>query len=240
MGACATKPEVLKEGETPEPAKEEVVVATGGDVQVEDKAVAVDEEEKKVVFEKDIGDAGGDKVEETEIVDDNKRRSLSNLFKENEKGKEPKESDKAPAEQEKPETSETKKPTEPEVPKEEPSTVKEEPVVLIEPKDVNAPVKVETEKVTSEVKPETSETKKPTEPEVPEEESSTVKEEPVVVIEPKDVNAPVKVETEKVTSEVTPAAAEPKTTETLGEKKPVGTETKTTETVGEKKPEETP
>jgi hypothetical protein len=82
MGACATKPEVLKEGETPEPAKEEVVVATGGDVQVEDKVVAVDEEEKKVVFEKDIGDAGGDKVEETEIVDDNKRRSLSNLFKE--------------------------------------------------------------------------------------------------------------------------------------------------------------
>ncbi|XP_024446733.1 uncharacterized protein LOC7487190 isoform X2 [Populus trichocarpa] len=189
MGACATKPEVLKEGETPEPAKEEVVVATGGDVQVEDKVVAVDEEEKKVVFEKDIGDAGGDKVEETEIVDDNKRRSLSNLFKENEKGKEPKESDKAPAEQEKPETSETKKPTEPEVPKEEPSTVKEEPVV---------------------------------------------------VIEPKDVNAPVKVETEKVTSEVAAAAAEPKTTETLGEKKPVETETKTTETVGEKKPEETP
>ncbi|KAL3564802.1 hypothetical protein D5086_032848 [Populus alba] len=82
MGACATKPEVLKEGETPEPAKEEVVVATGDDVQVEDKAVAVDEEEKKVVFEKDIGAAGGDKVEETEIVDDNKRRSLSNLFKE--------------------------------------------------------------------------------------------------------------------------------------------------------------
>ncbi|XP_061943556.1 flocculation protein FLO11 [Populus nigra] len=228
MGACATKPEVLKEGQTPEPAKEEVVVATGGDVQVEDKVVAVDEEEKKVVFEKDIGDVGGDKVEETEIVDDNKRRSLSNLFKENEKGKEPKESDKASAEQEKPETSETKKPTEPEVPKEEPSTVKEEPVVVIEPKDVNAPVKVETEKVTSEVKPETSETKKPTEPEVPEEESSTVKEEPVVVIEPKDVNAPVKVETEKVTSEVAAAAAaaaEPKTTETLGD---------------QKKPEETP
>ncbi|XP_011014014.1 PREDICTED: neurofilament heavy polypeptide-like isoform X3 [Populus euphratica] len=153
MGACATKPEVLKEGETPEPAKEEVMVATGGDVQVEDKVVAEDEEEKKVVFEKDIGDAGGDKVEETEIVDDSKRRSLSNLFKENEKGKEPKESDKAPAEQEKPETSETKKPTEPEVPKEESSTVKEEPVVVIEPKDVNAPVKVETEKVTSEVTP---------------------------------------------------------------------------------------
>ncbi|KAF9660933.1 hypothetical protein SADUNF_Sadunf19G0015200 [Salix dunnii] len=139
MGACATKPKVLKEGETPEPAMEEVVVATGGDVQVEDKVVAVDEEEMKVVFEKDIGDAGGDKVEETtEIVDDNKRRSLSNLFKENEKGKEPKESDEAPAEQE---TSETKKPTEPEVHKEEPSAVKEEPV------------KVETEKVTSEVTP---------------------------------------------------------------------------------------
>lgn len=139
MGACATKPKVLKEGETPEPAMEEVVVATGGDVQIEDKVVAVDEEEKKVVFEKDIGDAGGDKVEETtEIVDDNKRRSLSNLFKENEKGKEPKESDEAPAEQE---TSETKKPTEPEVHKEEPSAVKEEPV------------KVETEKVTSEFTP---------------------------------------------------------------------------------------
>ena len=61
-----------------------------------------------------------------------------------------------------------------------------------------------------------------------------------MLIEPKDVNAPVKVEAEKVTSEVTPATAEPKTTETLGEKKPVGTETKTTETVGEKKPEETP
>ena len=82
MGACATKPKVLKEGETPEPAMEEVVVTTGGDVQVEDKVVAVDEEDKKVVFEKDISDAGGDKVEESEIVDDNKRRSLSNLFKE--------------------------------------------------------------------------------------------------------------------------------------------------------------
>ncbi|KAB5511975.1 hypothetical protein DKX38_029003 [Salix brachista] len=82
MGACATKPKALKEGETPEPAMEEVVVTTGGGVQVEDKVVAVDEEEKKVVFEKDISDAGGDKVEETEIVDDNKRRSLSNLFKE--------------------------------------------------------------------------------------------------------------------------------------------------------------
>ena len=83
MGACATKPKALKEGETPEPAMEEVVVTTGGDVQVEDKVVAVDEEEKNVVFEKDISDAGGDKVEETtEIVDDNKRRSLSNLFKE--------------------------------------------------------------------------------------------------------------------------------------------------------------
>ncbi|KAJ6761504.1 hypothetical protein OIU74_024203 [Salix koriyanagi] len=127
MGACATKPKALKEGETPEPAMEEVVVTTGGDVQVEDKAVAVDEEEKKVVFEKDISDAGGDKVEETEIVDDNKRRSLSNLFKENEKGKEPTESDDAPAEQEKPETSESNKPTEPEVPKEEPSAVKEAP-----------------------------------------------------------------------------------------------------------------
>ncbi|KAJ6744411.1 hypothetical protein OIU79_030689 [Salix purpurea] len=127
MGACATKPKALKEGETPEPAMEEVVVTTGGDVQVEDKVVAVDEEDKKVVFEKDISDAGGDKVEETEIVDDNKRRSLSNLFKENEKGKEPTESDDAPAEQEKPETSETNKPTEPEVPKEEPSAVKEAP-----------------------------------------------------------------------------------------------------------------
>uniref|UniRef100_A0A6N2LWH7 Uncharacterized protein n=1 Tax=Salix viminalis TaxID=40686 RepID=A0A6N2LWH7_SALVM len=127
MGACATKPKSLKEGETPEPAMEEVVVTTGGDVQVEDKAVAVDEEEKKVVFEKDISDAGGEKVEETEIVDDNKRRSLSNLFKENEKGKEPTESDDEPAEQEKPETSETNKPTEPEEPKEEPSAVKEEP-----------------------------------------------------------------------------------------------------------------
>ncbi|KAJ6296972.1 hypothetical protein OIU78_022654 [Salix suchowensis] len=127
MGACATKPKALKEGETPEPAMEEVVVTTGGDVQVEDKAVAVDEEEKKVVFEKDISDAGGDKVEETEIVDDNKRRSLSNLFKENEKGKEPTESDDAPAEQEKPETSESNKPTEPEVPKEEPPAVKEAP-----------------------------------------------------------------------------------------------------------------
>ncbi|KAB5511944.1 hypothetical protein DKX38_028972 [Salix brachista] len=124
MGACATKPTVLKEGETPEPAMEEAVVTTGGDVQVEDKVVAVDEEEKKVVFEKDISDAGGDKVEETEIVDDNKRRSLSNLFKENEKGKEPTESDDAPAEQVKPET---EKPTEPEVPKEEPSAVKEAP-----------------------------------------------------------------------------------------------------------------
>ena len=82
MGACATKPKALKEGETPEPAMEEVVVTTGGDVQVEDKVVAVDEEDKKVVFEKDISDAGGDKVEESEIVDDNKRRSLSNLFKE--------------------------------------------------------------------------------------------------------------------------------------------------------------
>ncbi|KAJ6697467.1 hypothetical protein OIU85_003803, partial [Salix viminalis] len=82
MGACATKPTVWKEGETPEPAMEEAVVTTGVDVQVEDKVVAVDEEEKKVVFEKDISDAGGDKVEETEIVDDNKRRSLSNLFKE--------------------------------------------------------------------------------------------------------------------------------------------------------------
>ena len=43
----------------------------------------------------------------------------------NEKGKEPTESDDAPAEQEKPETSESNKPTEPEVPKEEPSAVKE-------------------------------------------------------------------------------------------------------------------
>ncbi|KAJ6422812.1 hypothetical protein OIU84_027730 [Salix udensis] len=82
MGACATKPKALKEGETPEPAMEEAVATTGGDVQVEDKVVAVDEEDKKVVFEKDFSDAGGDKVEETEIVDDNKRRSLSNLFKE--------------------------------------------------------------------------------------------------------------------------------------------------------------
>ncbi|KAB5511935.1 hypothetical protein DKX38_028963 [Salix brachista] len=222
MGACATKPTVLKEGETPEPAMEEAVVTTGGDVQVEDKVVAVDEEEKKVVFEKDISDAGGDKVEETEIVDDNKRRSLSNLFKEampwllklagwrvslrnlgfkaknlvesekdtsaivsrikannsdrkfyatqNEKGKEPTESDDAPAEQEKPETSESDKPTEPEVPKEEPSAVKEAP-------PAPAPPAAE--------------------------------------------------------------AAEPKTSETLEEKKPVQTETKTTETAGEKKPEET-
>ncbi|KAG5223953.1 neurofilament heavy polypeptide [Salix suchowensis] len=94
--------------------------SSGGGARGSCPSVAVDEEEKKVVFEKVISDAGGDKVEETEIVDDNKRRSLSNLFKENEKGKEPTESDDAPAEQEKPETSESNKPTEPEVPKEEP------------------------------------------------------------------------------------------------------------------------
>ncbi|KAG5224060.1 neurofilament heavy polypeptide [Salix suchowensis] len=157
MGACATKPKALKEGETPEPAMEEVVVTTGGDVQVEDKAVAVDEEEKKVVFEKDISDAGGDKVEETEIVDDNKRRSLSNLFKENEKGKEPTESDDAPAEQEKPETSETKKPTEPEVPKEEPSAVKEEPPAPAPPAAEEAEPK--TSETLEEKKPVQTETK---------------------------------------------------------------------------------
>ncbi|KAL3611697.1 hypothetical protein D5086_002717 [Populus alba] len=108
MGACATKPKVLKEGETPEPVKEEVVVATGGGDEVVDKGVAVEEEEKKVVnVEKDTGAVGADNKVEAEIVDDSsKRRSLSNLFKENEAGKEPAESDKAPAEPEKSETSE--------------------------------------------------------------------------------------------------------------------------------------
>jgi hypothetical protein len=84
MGACATKPKVLKEGETPEPVKEEVLVATGGGDEVVDKGVAVEEEEKKVVnVEKDTGDVGADNKVEAEIVDDSsKRRSLSNLFKE--------------------------------------------------------------------------------------------------------------------------------------------------------------
>lgn len=81
MGACATKPKVLKEepGKAPEPVKEEEVAAGA----VPEEVVAVVEEEKKVV-KREIG--VGDMVKE--IVDDDKvddqgskRRSLSHLFK---------------------------------------------------------------------------------------------------------------------------------------------------------------
>lgn len=256
MGACATKPKVLKEGGTPEPVKEEVVVATGGGDEVVDKGAAVDEEEEKrgVTVEKDIGGDYKLETEIAEIVDDsNKRRSLSNLFKENEAEKEPTESDKAPAEPEKLETSESSEnPTVLAVAKEEPSTaVKEQSVekpeepVKQEKVVAEAPEKLETSKSTN----------KPSEPAVVKEEPLTVKErsaekseepikqektvteEPVVVpgqetlkseipAEPVPVsgavNAPVKVDTEKVTGEVTPGEAPENTkiTETVEEKKP--------------------
>ncbi|KAL7254666.1 hypothetical protein ACSBR1_008923 [Camellia fascicularis] len=98
MGGCATKPKELKnEASPPEPApaKEEA----GGTVS----------ETKEVVVAEEVKTVEGDTVfcKHKEIVDDddslddhpNKRRSLSNLFKEN-KGKDSTESD--PAKQDEP------------------------------------------------------------------------------------------------------------------------------------------
>ncbi|KAG5254223.1 enolase-phosphatase [Salix suchowensis] len=268
MGACATKPKVLKEGGAPEPVKEEVVVATGGGGEAVDKGVAVGEEEKKGFnVEKDIGDVGGDNRLEAEIVDDsNKRRSLSNLFKENEAEKEPTESGKAPAEPEKLETSEScEKPTESAVAKEEPSTaVKEQSVekpeeALETSKSISKP----SDPAVAKEEPLTVKEQSVEKSEEPIKQEKAVTEEPAVVplqetlksetpAEPVPVsgtvNAPVKVETLKseIPAEPVPvsgtvnAPVKVDTEKVTGEVKPgaAAENTKITETVEEKKPEE--
>ncbi|PHT31928.1 hypothetical protein CQW23_28265 [Capsicum baccatum] len=83
MGACATKPKDLK-GEAPEDAPENVPAAEvaastkeAGEVISKDVVVVAEEEVKK-----EIEEGGG-----ADDDDADRRRSLSNLFKENEEGK---------------------------------------------------------------------------------------------------------------------------------------------------------
>ncbi|KAF5745164.1 gelsolin-related protein [Tripterygium wilfordii] len=136
MGGCATKPKVLTgdgEAEAPapapaEPAKVEEAAAAEVKTETKEKGVEVVEEEKKVVE--------GDKVKEIVGEQEEKPRSLSNLFKENEGEAEAEPVKQEVSGTEKPkDESETKKPeaepssepatdepSEPEKPSEEPET----------------------------------------------------------------------------------------------------------------------
>ncbi|KAJ9177727.1 hypothetical protein P3X46_012916 [Hevea brasiliensis] len=146
MGACATKPKVLKDDAqapvpSPETAAEEVVPQVN---KKEKQSVPViDEVKDKKVVESE----GDDRIKE--IVDDDKaedhstkRRSLSHFFKESEDVKESAESVKAPEEPVKPESSVTEKPKGP--------TVLERSVTLINPAE---PVTVETPLTKESVEP---------------------------------------------------------------------------------------
>ncbi|KAF5727689.1 altered inheritance of mitochondria protein 21-like isoform X2 [Tripterygium wilfordii] len=229
MGGCATKPKVLTgDGEAealppaaaPETAKEEITTApaepgkveeAAADLKTETKEKGVDvvEEEKKVVE--------GDGVKEIVGEQEDKPRSLSNLFKENE-GKQG-EAEAEPVKQgvseaEKPkEESETKQPealpekqepSEPEKPKEEPEikVVLEAPVEVEEQTTIPAavvdvPAKTEAEKVVD-VTPLAAVVDVPAKAEA----EKVVDVTPLAVV----VDVPTKAEAEKVV-DVTPLAA---------------------------------
>ncbi|XP_017984080.1 PREDICTED: cyclin-dependent kinase inhibitor 1C [Theobroma cacao] len=109
MGGCATKPKVLKgdEGEVPapvpppEPTKEPIPAVPeakeAADVVAQGEKKVEDDHANEAVNAKGVGEA--ENVADDDKVDDqaNKRRSLSNLFKENEK-KGSAESDDSPSE----------------------------------------------------------------------------------------------------------------------------------------------
>ncbi|XP_021273993.1 patellin-2-like [Herrania umbratica] len=109
MGGCATKPKVLKGDERevpapippPEPTKEPVPAVPeakeAADVVAQGEKKVEDDHANEVVNAKDVGEA--EDVADDDKVDDqaNKRQSLSNLFKENEK-KGSAESDDSPSE----------------------------------------------------------------------------------------------------------------------------------------------
>ncbi|XP_050208425.1 uncharacterized protein LOC126657723 [Mercurialis annua] len=157
MGACATKPKVLKEeggqAPVPEPEPAAVEAATVEDMITKSRGVddqiitpvapvVVEEKEKKIVVDDEIAVGEGDGIIKVDD-DQSTKKSLSNLFKEYEIEKATEAIEKASAEVVKQESSETEKPEE--------LTVKERSLDLSNPAEPEKLDQVETEKSVTEI-----------------------------------------------------------------------------------------